>query len=140
MGVLGVAIIYGIYSFFKMISALARWNAWKSKAVSCKAVVAGIANRINENPGKKGVTYYQYALDVEYGGQWVRAFFEETVAPKGTPRFLPGAQTVVLYDPVSHGCRDPQDLKGAIKAHGITLLTCIVVGIVCIVVVQLING
>ena len=57
MGVAGVALLYGIISFFKMIAALGRLNAWKKKGVPSRAVVAGIANQIPNYKGKKGATY-----------------------------------------------------------------------------------
>ena len=140
MGVAGVAFLYGIISFFKIFAALGKLNAWKKKAVPCNAVVAGIANRQENYKGKKGVTYYQYALDVFFNGAWVRAFFDEVVAVKGSPKFQPGTRTTLLYDPTTCCCKDEEDLKGDVKTNVITLVFCIVVFIGCILLVQLING
>lgn len=140
MGVAGVALLYGIISFFKMIAALGRLNAWKKKGVPSRAVVAGIANQIPNYKGKKGATYYQYALNVEHMGSWVQAFFEETVGPNGTPKFAPGAQTMLLYDPVGSVCKDVEDLKGEVKSNAITMVVCIAVFFGCFFLVQLING
>lgn len=140
MGVAGVAMLYGIISFFKMIAALGRLNAWKKKGVPCQTIVAGIANQLENYRGKKGVTYYQYALNVNFRGSWVQAFFEETVAPTGTPKFQVGNQTTLLYDPIGCGCRDIEDLKGEVKTNGVTVVVCIAVFIGCFFLVQLINS
>ena len=140
MGVAGVALLYGIISFFKMISALGRLNAWKKKGVPCSAVVAGIANQMQNYKGKKGVTYYQYAMDVNYNGSLVRAFFEEVVAVNGSPKLTPGMQTTLLFDPIGCGCKDPEELKGDVKSNAITLVVCVAVFFGCFFLVQLING
>lgn len=140
MGVAGVALLYGIISFFKMIAAFARFNAWKKKGVPCRAYVAGIANQMENYKGKKGATFYRYALNVEHQGAWVQTFFEETVGPNDSPKFIPGAQTTLLYDPVGRVCKDEADLKGDIKSNAITVVVCIAVFIGCFLIVNLING
>lgn len=140
MGVAGVALLYGIISFFKMIAALGRLNAWKKKGVPCRVYVAGIANQMENYKGRKGATYYQYALNVEYMGSWVQAFFEETVGPNGVPKFQVGNQTTLLYDPVGCGCRDVEDLKGQVKSNAITVVVCIAVFIGCFLLLELIGG
>lgn len=140
MGVAGVALIYGFISFFKMIAAVGRLNAWKAKGVLCRVYVAGIVNRLENYKGKKGATYYQYALNVEHQGAWVQAFFEETVGPNNSPKFVPGAQTMLLYDPISRACKDEADLKADIKSNAITLVASVAVFFGCFFIVNLING
>lgn len=140
MGVAGVAILYGFISFFKMIAALGRLNAWKKKAVLSRAVVAAIVNQMENYKGKKNTTFYRYDLNVEFQGTWLRGFFEEVVGPNDTPRFIPGAQTTILFDPVTGECRDLDELKGQVKANAITLVVCIALFIGCIFLVQLINA
>lgn len=141
MGVLGVCIIYAIYSFFMMIRALAKYNAWKKMAVPCDVTVMGISNQIPNYKGKKNSVYYQYALSVLFRSQMVQGFYEETVIlPNGTPRFTPGAQANLLYDPRNGSTRDAKLLKGDIKTHAITMVASIAIGIACVVLVSLISG
>ena len=127
MGVAGAALLYVFISFFRMIGALGKWNAWKKHGTLCKVRFATIEQKLDNYKNKKGNTLYVYGLKVDYQDQKVDALFEEVVGPTGSPKHAVGDRAELQYVPAAGRCKDPAEMKGAIKSQAIAMVTCIVI-------------
>ena len=127
MGVAGAALLFAFISFFRMIGAMGRWNAWKKHGKLCPVRFAAIDAKLENYKNKKGTTLYRYALRVDYEDRKVDAAFEELVGPGGTPKFNVGDRAELQYVPAANACKDPAQMKGAIKSQAIAMVSCTVI-------------
>ena len=88
---------------------------------------AAIDSKIENYKNKKGNTLYIYALKVDHEDQKVDALFEEVVGPTGSPKYAVGDRAELQYVPAAGRCKDPAEMKGAIKSQAIAMVTCIVI-------------
>lgn len=136
MGVAGVAMMYGFYSFFMLIKAFSKWLSWKSKGILCSAVIVG-ANGIQENyKKKKELTRYSYTVAVDYkDGQprtiYPLAQFEKIVSADQHNDMAVGKELKLLYNPKTSTCMDPAELQSNITTHLGMLALCIIIFFVC---------
>ena len=140
MGVAGAALLFAFISFFRMIGAVGRWNAWKKHGKLCQVRFAAIDAKLENYKNRKGSTLYRYALRVDYEDRKVDAAFEELVGPGGTPKFDVGDQAELQYVPAANACKDPAVMKGAIKSQAIAMVTCIAVFIGTIWLLRVLGG
>ena len=136
MGVAGVAMMYGFYSFFMLIRAISKWLSWKSKGVLCPAVIVEV-NSVKENyKNKKELTQYQYTVAVDYkDGQprtiYPLAQFEKVVNSDIRNEITVGKELKLLYNPKTSTCMDPGELQSNITTHLGLLVFCIILFFVC---------
>lgn len=140
MGVAGAALLFAFVSFFRMIAAAGKWNAWKKHGMLCRVRVTAIDLKLENYKNKKGNTLYRYALKVDYEDRKVDATFEEVVGPTGTPKFQVGDRAELQYVPAAHSCKDPAEMKGAIKSQAMAMATCIAIFIGTIWLLQVLGG
>ena len=140
MGVAGAALLFAFISFFRMIGAVGRWTAWKKHGSLCKVRFAAIDSKIENYKNRKGNTLYRYALKVEYQDQKVDAIFEEVVGPTGSPKYAVGDRAELQYVPAAGRCKDPAEMKGAIKSQAMAMVTCIAIFIGTIWLLQILGG
>lgn len=140
MGVAVAAVLFGILSFFRLMAALGRLNAWKKRGILCKARVKEVANRTEDFKGRKGVTWCQYAVVLDYDGMRVESLIEETVRPGAEPRYSEGDRIELWYAPNSGRCRDPRELKAPVKYYAIAVAASIAVFIGTLLLLRLLGG
>ena len=136
MGVAGVAMMYGFYSFFMLIRALSKWLSWKNKGVLCPAVIVE-TNNVNTNyKNKKDLTQYQYTVAVDYKDTqpmtvYPLAQFNVVVDANLRNDIAVGKELKLLYNPKTGICADPKELQSNITTHLGTLVLCIIIFFVC---------
>ena len=140
MGVAGAALLFVFISFFRMIAAAGRWNAWKKHGTLCKVYFAAVDNKIENYKSKKGTTLYRYALKVDYEDRKVDAAFEEVVGPTETPKFNVGDRAELQYVPAAGSCKDPAQMKGAIRSQAIAMGSCAVIFVGALWLLQVLGG
>ena len=140
MGVAGAALLFVFISFFRMIGALGKWNAWKKHGKLCPVRFAAIDSKLENYKNKKGMTLYRYALKVDYEDQKVDAFFEELVGPTGSPKYSVGDRAELQYVPAAHSCKDPAEMKGAIRSQAIAMGSCFLIFIGTLWLLQVLGG
>ena len=140
MGVAGAALLFVFISFFRMIGALGKWNAWKKHGTLCPVRFAALDAKLENYKNKKGYTLYRYALKVDHEGQKVDAAFEELVSPTGTPKFNVGDRAELQYVPAAGACKDPAEMKGAIRSQAIAMGSCFLIFIGTLWLLQALGG
>ena len=140
MGVAGAALLFVFISFFRMIGALGKWNAWKKHGKLCSVRFAAIDSKLENYKNKKGMTLYRYALKVDYEDQKVDAFFEELVGPTGSPKYSVGDRAELQYVPAPHSCKDPAEMKGANRSQAIAMGSCFLIFIGTLWLLQVLGG
>lgn len=141
MGVAGVAMMYGFYSFFMLIRAISKWSSWKSKGVLCPAVIVEESS-VNENyKNKKDLTRYLYTVAVDYQDAqpmtvYPLAQFEKIVSSGLRNDVSVGKELKLLYNPKTSVCVDPKDLKSDITSNLGTLVFCIIIFFVCVLIAE----
>ena len=140
MGVAGAALLFAFISFFRMIAAAGKWNAWKKHGKLCRVRVTAIDSKVDNYKNKKGITLYRYALKVDYEDRKEDASFEEIVGPTGSPSFSVGDRAELQYVPAAHSCKDPRQMKGAIKSQAIAMAGCVAIFIGTLWLLQVLGG
>lgn len=140
MGVAGAALLFVFISFFRMIGALGKWNAWKKHGKLCSVRFAAIDSKLENYKNKKGYTLYRYALKVDYEDQKVDAFFEELVGPTASPKYSVGDRAELQYVPAARACKDPAQMKGAIRSQAIAMGSCFLIFIGTLWLLQVLGG
>ena len=140
MGVALAAAIFGILSFFRLMAAYGRLNAWKKRAILCKARVKEILVRTEDFKGRKGVTWSQYAVVLDHDGTKVESVIEETTRPGAGPAYAAGDRLALWYAPNSGRCRDPRELKDPVKHYAMAVAVSIGVFIGTLLLLRLLGG
>ena len=141
MGVAGVAMMYGFYSFFMLIRAFSKWLSWKSKGILCSAVIVEV-NSVKENyKNKKELTQYRYTVAVDYKDSQPRtiyplAQFEKTVHSDQHNDMAVGKEMKLLYNPKTSICMDPAELQSSITSNLGMLVLCIIIFFVCVLIAE----
>ena len=137
MGVAGAALLF---AFVRMIAAAGKWNAWKKHGKLCPVRFTAIDNKTENYKNKKGNTLYRYALRVDYEDRKVDAFFEEIVGPTESPKFNVGDRAELQYVPAAGSCKDPAQMKGAIRSQAIAMGSCIAIFIGTLWLLEVLGG
>ena len=135
MGIAGVALMFGIISFFRLIGALIRAANWSGKAVY-SAVITGIQEQKKRSKTVERVTY---ALDVNCDGLHTAGTLTEDVDTSKESPAEPGTQLQVKINEKTGVCRQADSFKKDILSNLGMLALCIVIFIACYFIAGAIN-
>jgi len=127
MGIAGVALMFGIISFFRLIGALIRAANWSGKAV-CPAVITGIQEQRKRS---KTVERVIYTLDVNCEGIHTAGTLKADVDTSKEAIAQPGTQLNVKRNEKDGVCREASSFKKDILSNLGMLALCIVIFIAC---------
>ncbi len=135
MGIAGVALLFGIISFFRLIGAIFSAIGWKSKK-TCPAVITGIEKQFKRN---KNVEVVTYALDVNCEGLHMAGRMKEDVDTSKEALSEAGTQLTVKFNEKNGKCVKPVTIRKNITSNLIMLVVCIAVFIGCYYLAQAIS-